>query len=223
MDAGEIIEWQRKRQDAWRSVPSEGQDVELSGLSFRVYPGVFWPFEDSLPLIENMHIEPGDEVLDMGTGAGAIAVHAAMKGARRVLAVDQNPEAIRAARVNAERHGVAQRMETRISDVFDSIGNRQFDVITANLPWLDRFASDMVEASQWDTGFATNRRFFSDLRDYLNPCGRVYIAQGNYGALSKIESLVDQNGFTSRLMAERPYSKDDSLHFYAFEIVRKRG
>jgi release factor glutamine methyltransferase len=123
MEIDEIIRWQRKRQFLWRSVPFEGRDIKLGALAFRVYPGVSWPFEDSLPLIENMCINQGDSVLDVGTGTGNIAIHAALKGAGRVLALDRNSAAVAAARENAKRHGVSDRIEARGSDVFSALGN----------------------------------------------------------------------------------------------------
>lgn len=48
----------------------------------------------------------GREVLDYGTGSGILAVAAAKLGARRVWAVDSDPQALEAARANARLNGV---------------------------------------------------------------------------------------------------------------------
>ncbi|HVB14361.1 MAG TPA: 50S ribosomal protein L11 methyltransferase [Candidatus Dormibacteraeota bacterium] len=49
-------------------------------------------------------VHQGDRVLDMGTGSGVNAIRAASKGVA-VVAVDINPHAVDAARLNAERNG----------------------------------------------------------------------------------------------------------------------
>ena len=51
-------------------------------------------------------------VIDYGCGSGILAVAAAMLGARRVIAVDHDPQALLATRENAQRNGVADHVET---------------------------------------------------------------------------------------------------------------
>ncbi len=50
-------------------------------------------------------------VIDYGCGSGILAVAAALLGARRVIAVDHDPQALLATRENAQRNGVAERVE----------------------------------------------------------------------------------------------------------------
>src|SRR5882762_3392918 len=57
-------------------------------------------------------VREGDRVLDMGTGSGVNAILAASKSAD-VVAVDINPRALEAAKNNAERNGVADRIDVR--------------------------------------------------------------------------------------------------------------
>jgi len=51
-------------------------------------------------------------VIDYGCGSGILAVAAALLGARRVIAVDHDPQALLATHENAQRNGVAERVET---------------------------------------------------------------------------------------------------------------
>ncbi|MBY6204713.1 50S ribosomal protein L11 methyltransferase [Halomonas denitrificans] len=52
----------------------------------------------------------GVDVVDYGCGSGILAVAAALMGARRVLAIDHDPQALEATVDNAERNGVADRI-----------------------------------------------------------------------------------------------------------------
>lgn len=82
-------------------------------------------------------IEPGARVLDVGTGSAILAIGAAMLGAREVIAVDNDPDAILNAYDNVERNGVtaAVRLEERIvdADYLRAAGEGSFDVIVANV------------------------------------------------------------------------------------------
>ncbi|MBK3018640.1 hypothetical protein FKK32_29335 [Klebsiella pneumoniae] len=80
-------EWQMQRQQLFKSVPPEGRMVSYLGKEFWVFPDTFWPFADSLPLVRNFRVEPGEHVLDVGTGSGVIGLFACYKGAGRVVGV----------------------------------------------------------------------------------------------------------------------------------------
>jgi ribosomal protein L11 methyltransferase len=53
------------------------------------------------------HLQPGQAVLDLGTGSGILAIAAARLGAGPILAVDIDEEAVRVARDNTAANGVA--------------------------------------------------------------------------------------------------------------------
>jgi ribosomal protein L11 methyltransferase len=52
-------------------------------------------------------------VLDLGTGTGILAIGAALLGAERVLAVDNNPLAVRTATLNVKLNELEERIEVR--------------------------------------------------------------------------------------------------------------
>lgn len=54
-------------------------------------------------------LKGGESVLDYGCGSGILAIVAARLGARNVIGVDVDPQAIRAARDNAKKNGTAAR------------------------------------------------------------------------------------------------------------------
>ena len=57
-----------------------------------------------------------ESALDLGTGSGILAVAAARLGVARIVAVDEDPDAIAAATANAESNDVAARIDCRLGD-----------------------------------------------------------------------------------------------------------
>ena len=158
--------------EQFRQVAPEGAMVEYLGKTFVVYPKVFWPSDDSMPLVQHFSIEPGDRVLDLCTGSGVIAIMAAYAGASSVLALDNNPAAVRTARKNAALHQFSGVIDVRESDLFAAIApGETFDVITMNPPYTPHPVSAPVEASTWDSGFALHQRFFATSISFSRQAG----------------------------------------------------
>jgi release factor glutamine methyltransferase len=78
-------------------------------------------------------------LLDLGTGSGALAVSLAkeLKDAL-IWATDQSAAALEVARLNAEKHGVAERIRFRSGDLWAPIQREKvlFDVIVSNPPYV---------------------------------------------------------------------------------------
>ncbi|TYO97249.1 50S ribosomal protein L11 methyltransferase [Desulfallas thermosapovorans] len=72
-------------------------------------------------------------VYDVGTGSGILAVAAALLGARQVSAVDIDETAVRAARENARRNGVADRVSVARGNLLDDLAAGQADLVVANI------------------------------------------------------------------------------------------
>ncbi|MCU0723513.1 MAG: 50S ribosomal protein L11 methyltransferase [Planctomycetes bacterium] len=83
------------------------------------------------------HLEPGASVLDLGTGTGILAVAAALLGSGPVLAVDTDPEAVRAARENAAANGVTGTVRAErgsLKEVLEgSFGAPEAPFVVANI------------------------------------------------------------------------------------------
>jgi 16S rRNA G1207 methylase RsmC len=98
------------------------EDPALPGLSLVSAPGVFSRREldgGTRQLIEHATARAGTPatVLDLGCGVGPLALWAATRWpAARVLAVDSNLRAVALCRENAERHGLAGRVQVLESD-----------------------------------------------------------------------------------------------------------
>jgi release factor glutamine methyltransferase len=167
----------RLRRPLLLSRMSRASEVRIMGRRFRTDPGVFHPsyFSSSRILAERLLEEPlsGLRVLDMGTGAGPVAVAAASAGAR-VTACDLNPRAVALSRENSTRNG----LETEVleSDLFAALSGRQFDLIAFNLPFYARDPGNFFEAAYCSgKNLDTVLRFARGCPDHLAPGGRVIV------------------------------------------------
>lgn len=72
---------------------------------------------------------------DVGTGSGILAIAAAKLGFGPILAVDNDPMAVRVSRRNARENGVAQRIKFQCQDLqaIAEQGSPRYDFICANL------------------------------------------------------------------------------------------
>jgi ribosomal protein L11 methyltransferase len=70
-------------------------------------------------------LHPGCSVLDFGSGSGVLAIVAALSGGRRIVGLDVDPVAVRAARANAKKNGAicnfSAQPVTRIKERFDCV------------------------------------------------------------------------------------------------------
>lgn len=83
--------------------------------------------------------DPADEPLaiDIGTGSGCIALALAAEDPFvRMVATDMDPGALAVARGNAARLGLARRVEFVLSDLFADVGERPFDLVVSNPPYI---------------------------------------------------------------------------------------
>jgi release factor glutamine methyltransferase len=117
---------------------------EFFGLDFAVTPDVLIPRPETELLIETAltHVRRQPQAafrfLDVGTGSGIIPISLATHVPHAWLtATDISPAALNVARANAERNGVAQRIEFMEADLLpDDFTSTRFDLITANLPYI---------------------------------------------------------------------------------------
>lgn len=69
-------------------------------------------------------------IIDYGCGSGILAIAAALLGAARVIAIDNDPQALAASRDNAARNGVAGRIELELPE---ARAPAPADVLVANI------------------------------------------------------------------------------------------
>lgn len=118
-------------------------------------PGVYAPQWDTGLLTRALcreDVDSGTDVLDLGTGSGAVAVQAARLGAR-VTAVDISRRAVFTARVNALLAG--QRVRVRRGDLTTAVPGQTYDLVVSNPPYVPSPAARLPRrgaARAWDAG-----------------------------------------------------------------------
>jgi ribosomal protein L11 methyltransferase len=77
------------------------------------------------------HLKPGAKVLDLGTGSGILAIAAAKLGAGSVLALDNDPLAVRVARANVWANGVQNLVAVEHGSL-DKV-TEEFELVLVNI------------------------------------------------------------------------------------------
>jgi release factor glutamine methyltransferase len=117
---------------------------EFWSLDFKITPDVLVPRPETEILVEtllSLHMDKADEfslhLLDIGTGSGVIAVVAAQEISNcRVTATDNFLKPLKIARLNAEKHGVSDKINFVKSDIFSELPIELYDCIVSNPPYI---------------------------------------------------------------------------------------
>jgi len=122
---------------AWLNPPLAPDDVRLTldpGMAFGT--GTHPTTQLCLAAVE-AYLQPGQALLDLGTGSGILSIAAAKLSAGPILAVDIDPEAVRVARENAAANGVVGQMRVEAGSVAEVLAGRygqaEFPVVVANI------------------------------------------------------------------------------------------
>jgi 16S rRNA (guanine1207-N2)-methyltransferase len=145
-------------------------DAILRGRQFRLSsrPGVFsWDHLDEATaiLVEAMTVHPGESVLDIGCGCGALGIVAAtLSGTGQVCMLDADVEAVRSATRSAAAAGLTN-VRVTTSDVAAAVLDERFDVVVTNPPFHVGKATDLNVPLQ----------FIHDAWQVLVPGGCLYL------------------------------------------------
>jgi release factor glutamine methyltransferase len=147
-------------------------------------------------------------LLDLGTGSGCIAiallVHAPQAHA---IATELSPEAIAVARRNAERLGVADRLDLRQGSWCEPLAaDERFDLVVANPPYVETEIIPQLpaEVSGYDPvlaldggedGLSAYRAIAEGMKGHLKPGGTLIVEIGSEQGI-EVGALLSTAGFT---------------------------
>lgn len=179
----------------------------VHGMPILVTPSVFNPKVPRTGAflaaqLDERLLRPDAEVLDLGTGSGVCALFAA-RHARRVVAVDINPAAVRCAGINAMLNHLEHRIELRHGDLFSPVEGERFDLIAFNPPFLQGPPRNDRDRAWRSTDVA--ERFAAGLRDHLKPCGVALIVLSTFGNARLFLDELRRHGFAISVIAERRF------------------
>ena len=179
-------------------------------IRLELWPGrVFVPTTTSELIADQFASCAGETVVDLGCGSGFFAVLAAKMGAKRVFALDIHKEACDLTRRNAEKNGVADRIDCRQGDLFDSLNGLVVDTIIDDVSGV---ADALARRSGWfpepvptggPDGADSTVRMFQSVRQHLAPNGRLIFPVSSLANEQRILDAARQTFNDVRLVFEK--------------------
>ncbi|MDD2523375.1 MAG: peptide chain release factor N(5)-glutamine methyltransferase [Endomicrobiia bacterium] len=182
--------------------------TEFMGLEFNVNSNVLIPRQETELLVEEVNnqikINNYKEILDMCTGSGCIAISVAYEKDVLVTAADISKEAIDIAVGNSRINKVSSKIEFLISNMFDNIKDKKFDIIISNPPYITREEFKTLEEELLfepknalvaeDDGLFFYNKIAEKSKEYLNNNG-IIVLELNSNISQKIVELFEIYGF----------------------------
>jgi release factor glutamine methyltransferase len=205
-------------------------EQEFYGLALKVTPAVLIPRPETELLVESvLDLLPRRtvlEIVDVGTGSGAIAIalarHLPMAG---IKALDLSEDALAIARENAARHHVEDRIDFVRSDLLEAVGTTPgMDAIVSNPPYIAAADRDSLHRQVRDhepalaliadeAGLGIYRRLIPQAYRVLRPGGLLALEIGHgqseavgglLTAWKHVDFLDDLQGIPRVVIAIKP-------------------
>lgn len=182
---------------------------EFWSLPLQVSPDTLIPRPDTELMVEQVltHYppQPPIQLLDLGTGSGAIALALAHeRPSWQISASDQSEAALRVAQRNAKRLGIS--VEFIHSDWFSALQGRRFDVIASNPPYIPQSDPHLSQGdvrfeplsalASGDDGLDAIRHICATAPGFLKPGGQLFIEHG-YDQKTEVNDIFHKNHFHS--------------------------
>ncbi|QJD83663.1 50S ribosomal protein L11 methyltransferase [Cohnella herbarum] len=130
-------------------------------------------------------IKGGEQIIDVGTGSGVLAIGAMKLGASKVLALDLDPVAVKCAQENIELNGYEKEVEVRLSDLLgvlhesENIGNDSSANVSNGITTATVGVTPPVDLVVANILAEIILLFIGDVMEVLKP-GGIYITSGIY-------------------------------------------
>ena len=179
---------------------------EFYGLDFRVTSDVLIPRPETEIIVENAIeiLKPRKETrfCEIGVGSGCISVSILHNiETASALGLDVSEKALEVAKLNAENHRVFDRLNLKVSDVFDALTAEKFDVIVSNPPYIPQrdIADLQAEVRDFEPlsaltdgagGLSIIEKIVRGAPEFLNSNGFLLMEIG-FGQAAAVKRLFD--------------------------------
>lgn len=175
------------------------------GREFEINENVLDPRGDTETLIELILDCKFENMLELGTGSGAIAITVLAERPKvTCVATDISEYALKTASTNSKRHGVESRLKLLHSNWFEKISG-SFDVIVSNPPYIssEEYAQLSAEVVKYDPkisltlggdGLEAYREILSRALEKLSKNGHIFLEIG-YTQANAVKHLFREAGF----------------------------
>ncbi|WP_150539234.1 peptide chain release factor N(5)-glutamine methyltransferase [Actinobacillus vicugnae] len=203
-------------------------EKEFWSLPLKVSPHTLIPRPDTERLVEvalecaykRLKNQPNLQILDLGTGTGAIALALASELADKaqIIGVDFKEEAVALAESNRQ-HLAFSNVSFLQSDWYSALENRQFDLIVSNPPYIDkadenlkygdvRFEPLSALVAEQD-GLSDLQKIIENAPLYLRPNGALIVEHG-WQQAQAVQKIFQQNQW-DEIASFQDYGGNDRL------------
>jgi release factor glutamine methyltransferase len=180
---------------------------EFYGLDFATTKDVLIPRPETELIVETaieiLRAKRNLNFCEVGIGSGCIAVSILHKiKTARAIGLDISPKALEIAAGNAATHEVSNRLELKISDVFEVLQNEKFDLIISNPPYIPseeienlqaevRDFEPIIALTDGDDGLSIIEKIIVESPKFLNKEGFLLLEIG-FGQADKVREIFEQ-------------------------------
>ncbi|HEX8288838.1 MAG TPA: peptide chain release factor N(5)-glutamine methyltransferase [Pyrinomonadaceae bacterium] len=185
---------------------------EFYGLDFFVAPGVLIPRPETELIVENaikiLSELENSRFCEIGIGSGCISISILHEVKNSTaIGLDVSPKALEITQKNAVKHKVADRLQTKISDVFAVFEAEKFDLIVSNPPYiavedistLQREVRDyepLVALTDGGNGLSIVEKIVRNSPNFLKPGGFLLMEIG-FDQARKVSEMFDSEKWQS--------------------------
>ena len=180
---------------------------EFYGLDFIVTPAVLIPRPETEMIVEAaieiLRTPESPRFCEVGVGSGCISVailHNVPKAS--AIGLDISEKALEIAQLNAKNQAVLERLELKVSDVFDFLTDEKFDLIVSNPPYVPRKDIEGLQAEVRDFeplnaltdggyGLSIVEKIIREAPEFLNPKGFLLMEIG-FSQSEEVKNMFDR-------------------------------
>lgn len=180
--------------------------ITLNDVVIYVWRGVYPPSDDTFLVLDNLKLDGGELVLDVGTGTGILAIKCALRGCY-VIGIDINKRAVYNARFNAKVNNVEGSTSFLCSDATSSLRDKcEFDLMIMNPPYLPSTGLLGIDDPSWNggpNGVSLILNVINDFHRLLSKDGKLYFVVSSLSRYDRVLSSLKTMNLQPTILAKK--------------------